>query len=120
VREIKFRSWDKGAMRMTVYDFAADSVILSRLHVAMFADAIREPGFDLMQYTGLKDKNGKDIYEGDVVQGIHGKYPVAWNDERAAFEARIIGFASIPSNQWKEVEIIGNIYENPELLTDGK
>lgn len=64
----------------------------------------------LMQFTGLLDKNGKEIYEGDILRGLgkvyfhQGKFCVEYGEEW--------GWIS------KNAEIIGNIYENPELLTN--
>ena len=74
------------------------------------------------QYTGLKDKNGKDIYAGDVLQDSDTRYLVKWSQKRFGFT--IIGTpkgfshqqALSYSDQMKEIEIIGNITENPELL----
>lgn len=63
------------------------------------------------QYTGLKDKNGKMIFEGDVVRlycGIYGTYEMCVIDIRN-------GFKPIEEKKIKEIEIIGNIYDNPEL-----
>lgn len=77
---------------------------------------------ELMQYTGLKDKNGKEIYEGDIyhVGDKNIRYLVVWFD--SGFEGkqlRSTSYAGLKS--WaKDIEILGNIYENPELLEENK
>lgn len=89
-------------------------------------------GAILMQYTGLKDKNGKEIYEGDIVKGDWGGeeiFKVHWAQDgwRAEGKKRLRGWGDHPAkwvDHWigsiacglANHEIIGNIYENPELL----
>jgi uncharacterized phage protein (TIGR01671 family) len=71
----------------------------------------------LMQYTGLKDKNGTEIYEADVVtnEGIKAeiKYAVGATGFILYYKGAYIG---IPAD-WENIEVIGNIYEHPELLS---
>lgn len=70
------------------------------------------------QYTGLKDKNGKEIYEGDVIESASGKYKYIVEWHHASWIRKPIGwwrFTSLYQHIERE-KIIGNIYENPELL----
>jgi hypothetical protein len=73
------------------------------------------------QYAGLHDKNGKEIYEGDILFNGFGRIcEIIWFQPQACFDAKPLtsagtSFAFIPNN-WHCCEVIGNIYENPELL----
>lgn len=124
MREIKFRAWHKGKKIM------GEVLGIDILHKEIFfsnedADCYEHTDFkdiELMQYTGLKDKNEKEIYEGDIVKlrANHGIGVVKYYDEWGAFVIEYIKprpLAVLGINYYKEnIEILGNIYENPELL----
>jgi len=120
-REIKFRAWGKWR-NSTDFEmrYAKDGTCFNDSEGA-FPDEIIEVtnanyGWIWMQYTGLKDKNGKEICEGDVIdnEGAHQKYEVIFHKGCFCIERGGLGYHIFNE---KEVEIIGNIYENPELLT---
>ena len=113
-REIKFRAWDKVNKIMTYNSINAinfDGQIL--LNDGKFHD-INKTDYILMQDTGFVDKNGIKIFEGDVVHisGI-GNYEIT--DIRQDFDILVNAIVEGDLN-----EIVGNIYENPELITEVK
>lgn len=123
-REIKFKAWLKKQKKMVEVhkiDFQ-DRVITHYLDDLPFPTLIK-CSFDdveLMQYTGLKDKNGKEIYDGDIMKVT----PPIWAKEGIFKVIYDNGRFIITDNKvWQNIgtlveysEVIGNIYDNPELL----
>lgn len=118
MREIKFRAWDKDGsemFRVVNIGFRPDRVLLVSGRGGT-TDTNDKDGCILMQYTGLKDKNGKEIFEGDVLLASSNDkgLPVEFMDGCFVMMGGEAGFEWIPRSDY--CEVIGNIYENPELL----
>jgi len=126
MREVKFRAWDEENTKMLV-----QSPVDSHLRLMTWTGSVYNNGklmpYIMMQYTGLKDKNGKEIYEGDCLDGIYAKGSIEWCTKCGGFmyignENGCLGCTRdlCPIDVVEDAhkyEIIGNIYENPELLT---
>ncbi len=114
MREIKFRMWDGHSMD---YDprFSCDCADdLYGLGVGVNYGFETEQNIYeniFMQYTGLKDKKGKEIYEGDILEGGNGG-EVFWDNELAGFYIKNFHAEALPFYAVGELEVIGNIYEN--------
>jgi hypothetical protein len=127
MREIKFRAWDKTQRKMVevgqiTWANATDKSYMSlRYFTNRDDDILFCNDVELMQYTGLKDKNGKEIYEGDVLHcdGFWNLYAV-WDEENARFAFLCTDWVVTQGHPIQpnisSYCIIGNIYENPELL----
>ena len=117
-REIKFRAWNKkkNIMMEPSHNVLIDSYDGCPHFSFGYNEPMPEPNWILMQYTGLKDKNGKEIYEGDVVKDGSVNRVIEWSSHRGN---RVVGYFAaftIIDNPDECLEIIGNRYENPELL----
>ena len=122
--EIKFRGWDKkeNRMREIVLIDLRNRQVLVETDESEECDLLDFCEVELMQFTGLRDKNGREIYEGDIVRGAGIKpkvYVVGWLDTYGGF-AFLDDEKAIPAYEFLNdfCEVIGNIYENPELLRE--
>lgn len=147
MREIKFRAWDKQSKRMIVdkQDFiplivtSAGVFRLSATHDDALYSLVEPERFELMQYTGIKDKNGIEIYEGDIVRLTYircegGGWKSNSKEQGEVYFDSTWGVKfdckdmtqRTADTHWKvkagsfddaiDVEVVGNIHQKPELL----
>ena len=129
-REIKFRTWDFIDKKMINFFnpvFVKIENSINFLFSNNFYDlwyskcqrgSMDSKTFDIMQFTGLKDKQGKEIYEGDIIEfdkkewgGNDNIHVVSWNNEVGSWS-----WGGGITSDMEYRKVIGNIYENPELL----
>lgn len=134
MKDIKFRAWD-GSKMSNDFLLSFDGEILS---AETFPFTVRKDCV-LMQYTGLKDKNGKEIYEGDICSVLYTDWPsqpaedartleqylkdksktkvVHWDFNGFYFSRKIDGYSEdMNVGKYGFIEVIGNRFENPEFL----
>ena len=132
-REIKFRIYNKNTKRVEEVKelsfFVNDFVVRSRcIETRKMQELVNNSECVLLQYTGLKDKNGVEIYEGDIVRGYFKHYKnktkahsfkgiVEFNEDRFDLKFIVGKHTNVLTNTMcYDTEVIGNIYENKELL----
>ena len=125
MREIKFRAWVKdGKEIVDVEEIDFMNKVINYIYNdyknneqeiigAYFED------IELLEYSGLKDMKGKEIYEGDIIKFLNGIFEVIWCNEKASFMLKNKEYKEFLNFIYENnngMEIVGNIYENPELM----
>lgn len=118
MREIKFRAFDSEKEEMLLWENRNNSIKDGGWELEMI---LQDDSFEVMQYTGLKDKNGKEIFENDIVKID------SWEPKihEVVFDRGAFCFRSGKDDNFyndckylEQGEVIGNVFENPELLTN--
>ena len=116
-REIKFRAWDRREKQMKHLGTLEELALWFKIYPESYKD------FDFMQFTGLKDKNGKEIYESDVVEVLLPerepieiqRMAIEWEDTGFIIANNAYAISLHDIDEYKAINVVGNIYENPSL-----
>ena len=122
-REIEFRAWLKYKKEMvgvTTIDFKKGCVSIDKPYFPKipeyYGTALPFDQIELMQYTGLKDKNGVKIFEGDIVKVLNKFIDIVAYDNGCLYMKKQSCYYEFTYQNFDYIEVIGNIYENKELL----
>ncbi|AXO94305.1 hypothetical protein MCCC1A01412_27005 [Bacillus anthracis] len=131
MQTVEFRAWEKEEKKMyhnvglvgtlIILEHEQSGYDFCELDLTLYDQL--DDKYDLMQYTGLKDKNGKKIFGGDILKDLDElPFYVEYSEKLGAF-CFVDKFDSYGETKyttkdlhWEDLELVGNIYENPELL----
>ena len=121
MRHIKFRTFSKsrGMIDLNATTGRATIVMWPIMRACEYDKNEKQVDMPLMQYTGLKDKNGVEIYENDIVKHRNGIKVVTYQESHAAFDMEISSCVvdqECGAYDESEIEVIGNIHQHPELI----
>ena len=125
----KYRLWDSVEKKFVEHFFITDNGLICNMEKptsdCKIPIPIEKSELILMQSTGLVDKNGKEIFEGDIVDYKGRKAVVKWHGSYASFIYRFVDELQERKSEWKPLylayykfEVVGNVHENKELLED--
>lgn len=112
MRTIKFRAYDEENSKMWFFGIEEPLMVCGEECNGLTFNDCPFVKSTIMQFTRLLDKNGQEIYEGDILEEVLNKGKVYWNNDISGFIAENIGGGHL----WRDCKVIGNIYQNPELL----
>lgn len=131
-REIKFRAWDIEYKRMYYNAICGRNIVIAEIdeeelsennsldttyHTTANISEEHPKSFEVMQFTGLKDKNEKEVYDKDICEDEYGnRCEIIWNQDNCSFCADFSGELHELTNCSEWIKVVGNIYKNPELL----
>jgi uncharacterized phage protein (TIGR01671 family) len=126
MREIKFRVWSKDRKMFVMDGMSVEDIQEDATHSVHLPMLIKQEECVWQQYTGLKDRNGQEIYEGDLInfswQAGHKEFyecknqEVFYNNESASFVFGKDKICMLDRVVYDTLEVVGNVFENPELL----
>jgi uncharacterized phage protein (TIGR01671 family) len=115
MKTIKFRAWDGKKMWVDYKTYLLLDIATGKVFNTVEDRYMPKDAYQLMQFTGLHDKNGKEIYEGDIVETSSGnKYIVEFSNGVFGVLTKYYGRRAL--YEFIKIKVIDNIYENPELL----
>jgi uncharacterized phage protein (TIGR01671 family) len=119
--DIKFRAWDtgKGWPRMPVKKMVYFKLTQLDGDYIVPSGTYLEGDYKLMQFIGHEDKNGKEVYEEDVVLWNRKLWIVRWSTDQVAFVLSPDEVRPLLPSEWETLEVIGNTCENPDLEVQG-
>jgi len=122
MRDIKFRAWNTGIKKMLHFENPL-AIMDGEDRYGMFLKSVENKmylggTYELMQFIGLKDKNGKEIYEGDIVHVFGGEFCQGFWEHDEVITVKDIRYCW-ELGEFENTIVIGNIYDDPELISVG-